>query len=99
MCTRRTASKLPYRRTVRTYRRSQCSGKKELLLVTFPIWKDGLSSNMPADAVLVISYIGYITQEVSLKAHQTSIKITLVQNSQALDEVVVTGYSTQVKKI
>ena len=54
--------------------------------------------NVPANAVLVVSYIGYVTQEVHLKDNQTSIKITLVEDSQALDEVVVTGYSTQAKK-
>ena len=54
--------------------------------------------NVPANAVLVVSYIGYVTQEVHLKGNQTSIKITLVEDSQALDEVVVTGYSTQAKK-
>lgn len=54
--------------------------------------------NVPANAVLVVSYIGYVSQEVVLKPSQTSIKITLVEDSQALDEVVVTGYSTQAKK-
>lgn len=54
--------------------------------------------NVPANAVLVVSYIGYVTQEVHLKGNQTSVKITLVEDSQALDEVVVTGYSTQAKK-
>lgn len=53
---------------------------------------------VPANAVLVVSYIGYVTQEVPLKGNQTAIKITLVEDSQALDEVVVTGYSTQAKK-
>ena len=54
--------------------------------------------NVPANAVLVVSYIGYVPQEVILKGNQTNIKITLVEDSQALDEVVVTGYSTQAKK-
>lgn len=54
--------------------------------------------DVPANAVLVVSYIGYVTQEVPLKGNQTNVKITLVENSQALDEVVVTGYSTQAKK-
>ena len=54
--------------------------------------------NVPTNAILVVSYIGYATQEVHLKGNQTSIKITLVEDSQALDEVVVTGYSTQAKK-
>lgn len=54
--------------------------------------------NVPTNAILVVSYIGYVTQEVTLKSNQTNIKITLVEDSQALDEVVVTGYSTQAKK-
>ncbi len=54
--------------------------------------------DVPANAVLVVSYIGYVTQEVQLKGSQKNIKITLVEDSQALDEVVVTGYSTQAKK-
>ena len=54
--------------------------------------------NVPSNAVLQVSYIGYVAQQVPLKAGQTSIKITLVEDSQALDEVVVTGYSTQAKK-
>ena len=54
--------------------------------------------DVPANAVLVVSYIGYVTQEVQLKPSQKNIKVTLVEDSQALDEVVVTGYSTQAKK-
>ena len=54
--------------------------------------------NAPANAILVVSYIGYVTQEVTLKSNQTNIKITLVEDSQALDEVVVVGYGTQSKK-
>ncbi|MDD2951848.1 MAG: TonB-dependent receptor [Parabacteroides sp.] len=54
--------------------------------------------NVPANAVLVVSYIGYISQEIILKPSQTSIKVTLAEDSQALDEIVVTGYSTQAKK-
>lgn len=48
------------------------------------------------DAVLVISYIGYQTQEVSLDG-RTSIEITMVSDAQLLDELVVVGYGT-VKK-
>lgn len=53
--------------------------------------------NVPANATLVVSFIGYITQEVPVKG-QSMIRIRLVEDSQALDEVVVTGYSTQAKK-
>ncbi|MDD3063016.1 MAG: carboxypeptidase-like regulatory domain-containing protein, partial [Massilibacteroides sp.] len=45
---------------------------------------------------LVISYIGYVTQE--LVPGNSPLKIVMKEDTQALDEVVVTGYSTQAKK-
>ncbi|MEO1449657.1 MAG: SusC/RagA family TonB-linked outer membrane protein, partial [Bacteroidota bacterium] len=48
------------------------------------------------DAVLVFSYIGYETKEVNV-AGQTTINVSLVAGENALDEVVVIGYSTQKK--
>lgn len=50
--------------------------------------------NIDENAVLVISYIGYQTQEVSV-AGRSNITITLLSDSQLLDEVVVIGYGTQ----
>ncbi|WP_236971129.1 SusC/RagA family TonB-linked outer membrane protein [Membranihabitans marinus] len=47
-------------------------------------------------AVLLISYIGYQTQEVAV-AGKTNLTITLIEDSQTLDEVVVVGYGTQKK--
>ena len=44
----------------------------------------------PTDALLAVSYIGYKTQEVPLKG-QTSINITLMDDTQVIDEVVVTA--------
>lgn len=49
------------------------------------------------NAVLIISYIGYQTQEV-LVAGKTTLDITLLSDSQLLDEVVVVGYGTSQKK-
>jgi TonB-linked SusC/RagA family outer membrane protein len=46
---------------------------------------------------LVVSYIGYQSQEVKIGA-STSITVTLVAGSNALNEVVVTGYGSQRKK-
>lgn len=43
---------------------------------------------------LLISYIGYETQEIAI-GNQTTYKIRLSEDSQALDEVVVIGYGTQ----
>lgn len=48
------------------------------------------------DAVLVISYIGYESQEVPVEGN-SMLSITLVSDSQLLDEVVVVGYGTQKK--
>lgn len=46
--------------------------------------------------VLVISYIGFKTQEVDV-AGQTSVQITMVTDAASLDEIVVVGYSSQKK--
>ena len=46
----------------------------------------------------MVSYIGYVTQEISLKNSQNNIKVKLAEDTQALDEVVVVGYGTQAKK-
>ncbi|WP_297900800.1 TonB-dependent receptor [uncultured Parabacteroides sp.] len=53
---------------------------------------EGVSSN----DVLVVSYIGFLTQEFPI-GNQSSINITLSEDSQALDEVVVVGYGTMRK--
>ncbi|MDR0429760.1 MAG: TonB-dependent receptor [Tannerellaceae bacterium] len=48
------------------------------------------------NAILQISYIGYITQEVNIKG-QDQIKITLKEHTEVLNEVVVVGYGIQRK--
>lgn len=53
--------------------------------------------NVPGNAVLVVSYIGYTTQEINA-GNQTVINVTLQEDFQALDEVVVVAYGTQKKK-
>ncbi|MDD2438226.1 MAG: TonB-dependent receptor [Massilibacteroides sp.] len=52
--------------------------------------------SVPANAKLSFSFIGYITQSVSV-AGKTTLDIILVEDSQALEEVVVVGYGTQRK--
>lgn len=47
-----------------------------------------------ANAILVISYIGYNTQEVKTE-NNSIINIELQEDSQKLEEVVVVGYGTQ----
>ena len=49
-------------------------------------------------AVLVISYIGYTTQEIPV-GNQTSFAVKLSEDSDVLDEVVVVGYGVQKKKL
>lgn len=49
-----------------------------------------LSLSSP-NAVLVFSYIGYVSQEVSAK-NQNGAKIVLKEDTETLDEVVVIGY-------
>lgn len=48
------------------------------------------------DAVLQITYIGYVTQEVKALVGQT-LQVTLKEDAKALDEVVVVGYGTMKK--
>jgi TonB-linked SusC/RagA family outer membrane protein len=48
-------------------------------------------------SVLVVSFIGYKTQEVTVNSVQF-LKITLLEDSKTLDEVVVIGYGTQRKE-
>lgn len=56
------------------------------------------SLTMPTAAeVLVISNVGYLTQEISI-AGKSALTITLISNSQMLTDVVVIGYGTARKK-
>ncbi|WP_289062210.1 TonB-dependent receptor [uncultured Zobellia sp.] len=48
------------------------------------------------NAILVISYIGFATKEVSLKG-QTSVSVQMEESASGLDEVVVVGYGTKLK--
>lgn len=49
---------------------------------------------VPRNAILVVSYIGYADQEVTVGT-QTLLRITLQPAGTGLDEVVVVGYTTQ----
>lgn len=48
-------------------------------------------------ATLIISYVGYVTQEVQI-AGRKSINIILKDDTGLLEEIVVVGYGTQKKK-
>lgn len=52
--------------------------------------------DVPAGAILQVSYIGYLTKEIPV-GNLSTINVTLAEDSQALDEVVVVGYGTMRK--
>ncbi len=47
-----------------------------------------------SNATLVVSYIGYATQEVAVNG-QTTVNISLAEDANVLEEVVLVGYGTQ----
>ena len=53
--------------------------------------------NVQSNATLVVSYIGYVTREVVV-GNLTSLTITLSEDTQTLEDVVVVGYGTMQKK-
>jgi TonB-linked SusC/RagA family outer membrane protein len=53
--------------------------------------------NVDANATLVISYLGFQTQEVAVNG-QSTVNVTLADDAAALDEVIVTGYQTETKR-
>lgn len=55
------------------------------------------SVNAASNAILVVSFVGYKTQEVAVKG-KTSINITLKEDSQMLEETVVIGYGSVKKR-
>lgn len=52
--------------------------------------------NVPDHAVLVVSFIGYLSQEVKVE-NKSVFRIVLSEDTQKLDEVVVVGYGTMKK--
>ncbi|GBU08142.1 SusC/RagA family TonB-linked outer membrane protein [Bacteroidales bacterium] len=54
------------------------------------------SIEAPSDSRLIISYVGYSRQELPIGG-KSSFNIRLLEDTQALDEVVVIGYGTQKK--
>lgn len=55
------------------------------------------SLTVPSNATLIFSYVGMTTQEVAVKG-KTTINVTLADDAQALEEVVVIGYGSVKKK-
>ena len=56
------------------------------------------SLEVPDNATLLISYIGYSPKEIVVKG-QSSFQIKLAEDTKALDEVVVVGYGIQKKSV
>lgn len=54
-------------------------------------------SQVPEGSTLIISYVGYITQEIRT-GNSHSYAIVLKENTQIIEEVVVVGYGTQKKQ-
>jgi TonB-linked SusC/RagA family outer membrane protein len=54
--------------------------------------------NVTPGATIVISYVGYETQEIKV-GNQSSFNITLKEDDAVLEEVVVVGYGTMKKKL
>lgn len=53
--------------------------------------------NISKGNVLVVSYIGYQPQRLTIDGNQTTFRIMLTEDTQTLDEVVVVGFGTQKK--
>lgn len=53
-------------------------------------------SNIPSDAVLVFSYVGYKTQEIPVSG-RTVVNVEMATDALALDEVIVVAYGTSTR--
>ena len=53
--------------------------------------------DVPADATLIVSYVGFQDREVAVRGRAVLGQITLDSDNQMLDQVVVVGYGTQKK--
>ncbi|MDD4515029.1 TonB-dependent receptor [Massilibacteroides sp.] len=49
--------------------------------------------NVPENAILIISYIGYTTTEITV-GNQSNITVVIEEDTEKLDEVIVVGYGT-----
>lgn len=55
--------------------------------------------SVPFGKELVVSYIGFVKQEVKIKGNTKELNIKLAQDSNTLDDLVVVGYGTQKKSV
>ena len=61
-------------------------------------WDGNFTVNVPVGSVLQFSYIGYKTVEMTVEAGQTTINLTMEEDSEMLDEVVVTALGIKREK-
>ena len=54
-------------------------------------------SNLSGENILIVSFVGFVTQELSVNAGE-KVSITLEEDVSELDEVIVVGYGTLAKK-
>ncbi|GHU83217.1 SusC/RagA family TonB-linked outer membrane protein [Bacteroidia bacterium] len=54
---------------------------------------------VPVNGTLLISYIGYLEQEIKIAPGKTNYVVELREDSKMLDDVVVVGYGVQKKKL
>lgn len=73
------------------------SAKGSATIGTITDLNGAFSLNVPEGTTLLISYIGYQSQEIPV-GNKTAFNITLTEDSKMLDEVVVVGYGTMRKK-
>jgi TonB-linked SusC/RagA family outer membrane protein len=52
------------------------------------------SINAPADAILVVSYVGYTTLEVAING-RLELSVSIVENTEGLNQAIVVGYQSQ----
>ena len=56
------------------------------------------SLSVPENSVLVISFVGYLTEEITI-GEQTDVDVTLLPDIAKLEEIVVIGYGVQKKSL
>ena len=65
---------------------------------TITDFNGNFSINAASNATLVISYVGYVTQQIPV-AGKSNINVTLTEDNTTLNDVVVIGYGTMKKKL
>ena len=55
-------------------------------------------NNVSSDAIIVVSYLGFVTQEIAVEGRSV-INVSMLEDANALDEIVVVGYGTKKKSL